>query len=336
MRMQSRNNQLQRSVLAVPATSPHFFEKAARGPADMVFLDLEDAVIPAEKAVARRQAVAALNNIDWGRKRMSVRINGLDTPWGYRDLIEVAEQCPRLDMVLLPKATGARDIEFVETMLNGIEAAIGRERPIGIEALIETALGMVHVDEIAASSPRLEALVFGVGDFIASMRTPDLVMGGFNPDYAVLTDGEPDGERRRSWGDQWHYALARVATACRAHGLRPIDGPYTDFKDLEGFRMSARRSRSLGFEGKWAIHPSQVPIANEVHTPSAAAVAWATQTNAAMRDGAAAGRGAVKIDGGMRDIAHLKLAQNILWREAAIRASSGDDEDTADAGSRRQ
>jgi malyl-CoA/(S)-citramalyl-CoA lyase len=322
MQTLSRTPCLQRSELAVPATSPHFFEKAARGPADMVFLDLEDAVIPPEKVAGRAAAIKALNEIDWGRKRMIVRVNGLDTAWGYRDIVDVAEQCPRLDMILLPKVGGPRDVQFVETLLQGVESAIGRQRSIGIEALIETALGMANVEAIAASSPRLESLVFGVGDFIASMRTPDLVMGGFNSGYAVLTDPDGEGRRQRHFGDHWHFALARVATACRAYGLRPIDGPYTDFKDLEGYRASAMRARSLGFEGKWAIHPTQAQIANEIFGPSAEAVTWARRVNEAMREGAAAGRGAITIDGGMIDIAHLKLAQNILWQAEAIRADA--------------
>lgn len=261
-------NWIQRSELAVPAGAPRFLPKAAQGAADVVFLDLEDAVIPDEKLAARAAAIDALNGIDWGRKRMKVRVNALDTPWGYRDIVEVAEKCPRLDAILMPKTRGPRDIEFVETLLCGIELAIGRQRQIGIEALIETALGMANVEAIAAASPRLESLVFGVGDFIASMRTPDLVMGGFNPAYAVLTDPDERGGRQRYYGDQWHFALARVATACRANGLRPIDGPYTDFKDLEGYRASALRARALGFDGKWAIHPTQIAIANEVFAPS--------------------------------------------------------------------
>jgi malyl-CoA/(S)-citramalyl-CoA lyase len=322
MQLTSNVHCVQRSELAVPATSPHFFEKAARGRADTVFLDLEDAVIPSEKSAGRIAAIRALNTIDWGKKRMLVRVNGLDTPWGYRDIVEVAESCPRLDAILLPKANERRDIEFVETLLRGVEAATNRNNPIGIEALIETALGMANVEQIAAASPRLESLVFGVGDFIASMRTPDLVMGGFNADYAVLTNAGDDGERRRYYADQWHFALARVATACRAHGLRPIDGPYTDFKDIEGYRASALRARSLGFGGKWAIHPDQIPVANEVFAPTAEAVAWARRVNNAMREGAANGRGAVKVDGGMIDIAHLKLAENILGMVEAIRESA--------------
>lgn len=322
MQPSSRAHSIQRSELAVPATSSHFFEKAAHGSADAVFLDLEDAVIPLEKAAARAAAIRALNDIDWGKKRMLVRVNGLDTPWGYRDIVEIAENCPRLDAILLPKAGGRRHIEFVETLLRGIEVATGRQSRIGIEALIETALGMANVEEIAAASPRLDSLVFGVGDFIASMRTPDLVMGGFNPDYAVLTNPDKDGERQRHYADQWHFALARVATACRAHGLRPIDGPYTDLRDVEGYRASALRARSLGFEGKWAIHPTQLAIANEIFAPTAEAVAWAERVNDAMRKGAAHGVGAIKVDGGMIDIAHLKLAENILNKVEAIRENA--------------
>jgi malyl-CoA/(S)-citramalyl-CoA lyase len=298
----------------------HFFEKAARGAADVIFLDLEDAVAPSEKDRARGIVVTALNDIDWGRKTIAVRVNALDTGWGYRDIVDVAESCPRLDMILLPKAQRARDIEFVDTLLAGIEAATQRPRRIGLEALIETAMGLANVREIAAAVPRLEALIFGVGDFIVSMETPDLVVGAFNPDYAVLTDPGDGGSRRRAFNDQWHYAMARVASTCRAFGIRPIDGPYTNYSDAEGYRASALRARSLGFDGKWAIHPSQVPIANDVFTPSAARVDWARRAIEAMEKATSEGRGATSVNGELFDMAHFKLADNILRRVAAIAA----------------
>ncbi len=313
-----RRFRLHRSELAVPATSEHFFEKAARGEADAVFIDLEDAVAPSQKSRARKLAIAALNDLDWGAKTMVVRVNGLDTEWGYKDIAEVAELCPRLDLVLLPKAGGARDIEFVETLLAGIERATGRSDPIGIEALVETALGLANVEEIARSSARLEALVFGVGDFIVSMQAPDRVVGAINPDYAVLTDADAGGRRERFYNDQWHHAMARIATACRAYGLRPVDGPYTNFRDAEGFKASALRARALGFDGKWAIHPSQIALANEVFTPSPDLVAWATKVSGTMAQAAGEGRGAISIDGELIDLAHLKMTHNILERSRAI------------------
>lgn len=313
-----RRFRLQRSELAVPATSEHFFEKAARGEADVIFLDLEDAVAPSHKAKGRKLAIAALNDIDWGDKTIAVRVNGLDTQWGYRDIIEVAEMCPRLDLVLLPKAGGARDIEFVETLLAGIERSTGRREPIGIEALVETALGLANVEEIARSSLRLEALIFGVGDFIISMQAPDRMVGAINPDYAVLTDAGPDGRRSRHYNDQWHHAMARIATACRAYGLRPVDGPYTNYRDEEGFKASAARARALGFDGKWAIHPTQVEWANEVFTPTPDVVAWAEKVSAAMSQAASEGRGAISIDGELIDLAHLKMTHNILESARAI------------------
>jgi malyl-CoA/(S)-citramalyl-CoA lyase len=316
----ARRFRVHRSELAVPATSEHFFEKAARGHADVIFLDLEDAVAPSHKAHGRTAAIAALNDIDWGSKTMVVRVNGLDTEWGYRDIVDVAEQCPRLDLVLLPKAGGARDIEFVETLLTGIESATGRKEPIGIEALVETALGLANVEEIARSSTRLEALIFGVGDFIISMQTPDRMVGAINPDYAVLTDADADGHRRRHYNDQWHHAMARIATACRAYGLRPVDGPYTNFRDEEGFKASAARARALGFDGKWAIHPNQVVWANETFTPAPEIVTWAEKVSAEMKKASARGQGAMSIDGELIDLAHLKMTHNILERDRAIRA----------------
>lgn len=315
-----RRVRLHRSELAVPASSAHFFEKAARSNVDVVFLDLEDSVAPAQKDGARKQAVAALRDIDWGRKTVAVRVNGLDTQWGWRDIVEVAQSSPRLDLILLPKAGGARDIEFVETLLAGIEAETGRMEPIGIEALIETALGLANVEEIARSSARLEALIFGVGDFIISMQAPDRMVGAINPEYAVLTDADPDGRRHRHYNDQWHHAMARIAAACRAYGLRPVDGPYTNFRDEQGFKASAARARALGFDGKWAIHPNQVDWANDVFTPAESLVAWAEKVSSAMRDAAARGQGAISIDGELVDLAHLKMTHNILERSRLIRA----------------
>ena len=316
-----RANRLQRSELAVPATSPRFFEKAAASAADVIFLDLEDAVAPAKKDEAREQAIAALNDIDWGRKTMAVRVNGLDTPWAHKDILEVAERAPRLDMILLPKAGSAFDVQFVAQILTLVERSTGRSKRTGIEVLVETAKGVANVEEIAQASERLEAMIFGVGDYTVEMRTYDQVFGTPSPRYSILTHGGAAG-RERHWNDQWHFAMARIANACRAYGLRPIDGPFTDFRDAEGYRASAQRAAALGFEGKWAIHPSQVEPANEAFSPTADEIAWAARIRAVMQAATRAGQGAVGADGVLVDMAHLKMADAIAERQALIETTT--------------
>ena len=316
--IEPRQFRLQRSELAVPATSEHFFEKAARGAADVIFLDLEDAVAPGRKLEGRKAAVAALNEIDWAGKTMAVRVNSLDSPWGVRDIIEVADKCPRLDMILLPKVGSPSEVEFVDTLLTGLERDLGREKQIGVEILIESAMGLAHCEAIAAASPRLEAMIFGVGDYSVDLRSFDRVFGAPNPAYSVLTDPDETGRRHRHWNDQWHYALARIVNACRAYGLRPIDGPFTDYKDPEAYLSIAGRAAALGFEGKWAIHPSQVELANQVFTPAAEQVAWAERIAEAIAQAAAEGKGAVGVDGKLVDMAHEKLAHAILQRARAV------------------
>jgi malyl-CoA/(S)-citramalyl-CoA lyase len=313
-----RRFRLQRSELAVPATSPHFFEKAARGDADVIFLDLEDAVAPEQKLNARNNAIAALNEIDWGRKTVAVRVNGLDTPWAFRDIYEIAVRCPRLDMFMLPKTGTAFDVQFVDALLDQLERDVGRAQPFGLEVLIETALGMSNVEQIAAASDRLEAMIFGVGDYSISMQTGDVLFGSASSQYSVLTAANEHGARERHWNDKWHFALARMANACRAYGMRAIDGPYVDYADSDGYRASAQRAAALGLEGKWAIHPSQVAIANEVFSPSVEQVDWARRLMSAMNEAVAQGRGAASLDGKMIDMAHFKVAQNIERKLEAI------------------
>ncbi|PZP90602.1 MAG: CoA ester lyase [Variovorax paradoxus] len=315
----SRPVRLQRSELAVPAIRKDFFEKAAQGPADVIFLDLEDAVPPELKLEARALAIAGLNEVDWGAKVMAVRVNGLDTPWAVHDIIDVVEACPRLDMILLPKAASAFDVRFVETILASIEQDKGRAKRIGIEVLIETAMGVANVEEIAASSPRLEAMIFGVGDYSISMGIFDARIGAPSPDYAVLSDADAAGLRSLHWNDHWHFAKARIATACRAWGLRPIDGPYVDIGDPQGYRNTAQRAQALGFEGKWAIHPSQAPLANEVFTPSTEVVASARKMMDVIADAQARRIGAVSVDGKLIDMAMVKLADRITRRVELIR-----------------
>lgn len=313
-----RRERLQRSELAVPATSARFFDKAARSAADVIFLDLEDAVAIPRKDEARSMAVQALNQRDWGRKTMAVRINGLDTPWALRDLVDVARHCPRLDLILLPKAGTAFDVQFVAHVLTLVEREQRRDERIGIEVLIETAQGVAHAEEIAAASDRLEAMIFGVGDYTVDMRTNDPVFGTPSERYSVLTAAQPDGLRHRHWNDQWHFAMARIVNACRAWGLRPVDGPYTDFGDAEGYLASAQRAAALGFEGKWAIHPSQIEPANRVFSPSPEQAAWSERVLQTLDAAAARGDGAVNADGVLVDLAHAKQARLIRQRIALI------------------
>jgi malyl-CoA/(S)-citramalyl-CoA lyase len=314
---------LNRSELAVPASNPKLFEKAAASEADVVFLDLEDAVAPDDKPQARRNAIKALNEVDWGRKSVSVRINGLDTHYMYRDMVDLVEQAgARLDLIMVPKVGTAADIYAVDMLLTQIEAARNLKKRIGIEVIIETALGMMNVNEIAAASPRLESLSFGVADYAASTRARTTNIGGFNPDYAVLADADAHGARATDYGDQWHYALARVVVAARANGLRPLDGPYGNFNDPDGFRAAARRAIALGCEGKWAIHPSQIALANEMFTPSAAEVAKARRIMDAMAAAAKEGKGAVALDGRLIDIASIRQAEALV-KKAEMAALKG-------------
>jgi malyl-CoA/(S)-citramalyl-CoA lyase len=322
MNASDRPVRLQRSELAVPATRARFIEKAALSDADALFLDLEDAVAPAQKDQARALAIEALRNVDWGHRTVAVRVNGLDTPWALQDLVEIARHAPRLDLVLLPKTGSAADVHFVDQLLTLAERETGRARRIGIEVLIETAKGVANVEEIAQASERLEAMIFGVGDYTVEMRTYDRVFGRPSAQYAVLTDAEAGGQRQRHWNDQWHFAMARIANACRAFGLRPIDGPYTDFGDAEGYRACAARARALGFEGKWAIHPSQVALANEAFSPSADELTWARRTGELLAQAARDGQGAVGAEGVLVDLAHQKLADSIVERQSLVELHS--------------
>jgi malyl-CoA/(S)-citramalyl-CoA lyase len=312
---------LQRSELAVPGTDPALFAKAARSKADIVFLDCEDAVAPDDKEKARSNIVRGLNEVDWGSKTMMVRINGLDTHYMYRDVVDIVEACPRLDMILIPKVGVAQDVYAVDMLVTQIETAKRRQKRIGFEVLIETALGMANVESIAQSSRRLEAMSFGVADYAASTRARTTVIGGVNKDSGVLADADADGRRQYFWTDPWHAAQTRLLVACRAYGLRPIDGPFGDFSDPAGYLAAANRAAVLGYEGKWAIHPSQVDLANQVFTPSDAEVTKARHIVEAMAQAAKEGRGAVSLDGRLIDIASIRMAQALLSKADAIKAS---------------
>ena len=309
---------LQRSELAVPGTNPALFRKAASSNADIIFLDCEDAVAPDDKEQARKNIIQGLNEVDWGSKTMMVRINGLDTHYMYRDVVDIVEACPRLDMILIPKVGVAQDVYAVDVLVTQIESAKKREKRIGFEVLIETALGMANVETIAQSSRRLEAMSFGVADYAASTRARTTVIGGVNKESGVLTDKDGDNKRQYFWTDPWHAAQTRMMVACRAYGLRPIDGPFGDFNDPEGYIAAANRAAVLGYEGKWAIHPSQIDLANQVYTPSQAEVTKARRIMDAMAQAAREGRGAVSLDGRLIDIASIRMAQALIAKADSI------------------
>jgi malyl-CoA/(S)-citramalyl-CoA lyase len=309
---------LHRSELAVPGSNTALFEKAAKSNADIIFLDVEDAVAPDDKEQARKNIIAGLNDIDWGSKTMMIRINGLDTHYMYRDVVDIVEACPRLDMILIPKVGVPADVYALDMLVTQIETAKGRTKRIGFEVLIETALGMANVEAIAQASPRLEAMTFGVADYAASTRARTTVIGGVNPDYGVLADKEADGKRAYFWADQWHAAQTRMMIACRAYGLRPIDGPFGDFGDQDGFFAAAKRAAVLGYEGKWAIHPSQIDLANQVFTPSDTEVTKAKRIIEAMGQAAKEGKGAVSLDGKLIDIASIRMAEALLNKAQAM------------------
>ena len=304
-----RKSRLQRSELAVPGSNPTMIEKAAQSAADYVFLDCEDAVAPPDKEQARKNIIQALNDIDWrGKgKTVSVRINGLDTHYMYRDVVDIMEQAgSKLDTILVPKVGVPADIYTVECIISQIEVAKGFTNKVATEALIETPLGMANVEAIAAAPSRLEAMHFGVADYAAFNKARTVVIGGLNPDYP---------------GDQWHFALSRMTVACRAYGLRPIDGPFGDFSDPDGYTAGAKRAAALGIEGKWAIHPSQIELANAVFSPTAKEVERAERILVALKEAEAQGKGAASLDGKMIDAASEKMAKNLLATAAAIKAS---------------
>ncbi len=306
-----RKARLQRSELAVPGSNPGMFAKALNSAADYVFLDLEDAVAPPDKVQARANIIQCLKEMDWraAGKTVSIRINGLDTHYMYRDVVELIEQVgDKIDTILVPKAGVPGDLYMVDAMLSQIEDAKGLEKgSIGMEALIETALGMANVEAIAQYPNRMEALHFGVADYAASLKSRTVVIGGLNPDYP---------------GDQWHASLTRMLVACRAYGLRAIDGPFGGIDDPEGYKAGARRAAALGYEGKWAIHPSQIELANDVFSPTAAEVGKAERIVAALKEAEAQGKGAASLDGKMIDAASERMARNVLVTNDAIQSAA--------------
>jgi citrate lyase subunit beta/citryl-CoA lyase len=299
-----------RSELATPASSERMCEKAPGAGADLVFLDLEDACAPSMKEAARAIAVGALTNLDWGRTVRAVRINGIDTPWCHGDIIEVVTGArDALDVLIVPKVRTARDVWWVDVLLGQLEAALGLTRPIGLEVLIEEAEGLANALEIAQASPRLEALIFGAGDLSASLHAR--VDGNFDPVVEYP-------------GDFWHFARVQVLTAARAGMIDAIDAPYPAYQDPAGYRRAATQASALGFDGKWAIHPSQVPLANEIFSPTAQEVDEARRAMATYREAEAGGVGAIGRDGRLVDAAHMRLAANTLHKAAVAGLAGGE------------
>jgi malyl-CoA/(S)-citramalyl-CoA lyase len=309
---------LYRSKLFVPGSRTQLFEKAAASAADVVCLDLEDAVAPSDKDKARDNIVAALNDVNWGDKIVTVRINGLDTDFCYRDTLALVEKGgERLDAIMIPKVGNGSDVYAIDMLITQASSFVKRKKRIGLEVIIETTSGLTNIDAIASASSRMETLHFGAADFAASqgMRTTNI--GGGNADYVMLTDG-PDA-RTRHWNDLWHYPLFRLCQAARANGLVPIDGPFGDYSDADGFRVQANRTAILGCEGKWAIHPSQVALANEIFTPPEKEVARAEAILVAMKDAQEKGLGAVALNGVLIDAASIRQADVIVKQMNMIR-----------------
>ncbi|WP_224816915.1 L-malyl-CoA/beta-methylmalyl-CoA lyase [Hasllibacter sp. MH4015] len=305
-----------RCQLFGPGSNTKLFAKMAASDADVINLDLEDSVAPDDKAQARANVIEAIGSVEWGNKTLSVRINGLDTPYWYRDVVDLLEaETDRLDIIMIPKVGCAADVYAVDALVTAIETAQGRTKPIGFEVIIESAAGIAHVEEIAAASPRMQAMSLGAADFAASMGMQTTGIGGTQENYYMLREGE------KHWSDPWHWAQAAIVAACRTHGVLPVDGPFGDFSDDDGYRAQARRSATLGMVGKWAIHPKQIALANEVFTPSDTAVAEAREILAAMEQAKSDGAGATVYKGRLVDIASIKQAEVIVKQAEMIAAS---------------
>ena len=291
---------LQRSELAVPGSSPKFFEKAYNSNADCILLDLEDAISPNDKVTARKNVITALNEINWKKKNktISVRINGLDTSYIEEDITNVIGQAgDKIDTILIPKVETKNDVYIIDSLITKTEKENKLINKIGIECLIETALAMINIKEIVTSSNRLESLHFGPGDYAASIRSRTTVIGGLNPDYP---------------GDQWHYALSKLVLTCRAYGLRAIDGAFDDLNDSSSYIASAKRAAAMGLEGKWAIHPSQIDLANEVFSPTKIEVDKSIKILEEINKIAKVGKCVAQFDGIMIDAASARMAKNIV------------------------
>lgn len=297
----ARPFRLRRSELSTPGTSEKMMTKAAASDADLVFLDLEDAVAPSEKEAARQPIVDALIGLDWGTKTRAVRVNGTHTAWCHDDVIAVVTGAgSALDVIIIPKVKAPRDVWFVDTLLTQLESKLGLPvGRIGLELLIEETEALARVEEIAGCSPRLEALILGVGDLSASQG---------------IRTGHIGDSSNRYPGDMWHYARNRMIVAARANGLDAVDGPYANFRNRDAYRREAMWAATLGAVGKWAIHPSQVPLANEVFSPTPDEISQATSVVEAVRSAEAAGEGAASLNGMMIDAATARIFEAVLER----------------------
>ena len=312
-----------RCQLFGPASRPELFEKMAGSAADVVNLDLEDSVAPAKKAEAREHAIAAVNDVDWGSKTLSVRINGLDTEFWYRDVVDLLERGgERLDLIMIPKVGRAADLYAVEALVAAVEAARRRKKRVGFELIIETAAGIQNVNEIAAACARTQSMSFGVADYAASLNMQVTSIGGAQADYRMLGGDADAGERESTLVDPWHYPIMRMVAACRMHGILPVDGPFGDISDPEGYRAQALRSLTLGCAGKWAIHPGQIALANEIFTPSDETYDRACRILAAMEEAEQQGSGAAVLDGRLIDIASCRQAEVIVRQVKTIQAAA--------------
>ena len=308
----SKPTRVNRSQLFVPGSKPDLFKKASESNADIICLDLEDAVAPQDKEAAKQNVIKVLNDHDFGTKTISVRINGLDTHYCYRDVVDLMENTgERLDLIMIPKVGVPEDVYAIDMLVTQIEDKTNREKKIGFELIVETSMGITNLDRIITGSKRIESLHFGYADYAASVRMRTTNIGGSNQDYSILTD-EINGNRKVHWNDMWHYPISKMTTIGRAHGLRIIDGPYGDFSDPEGFKSHAKRTAILGCEGKWAIHPSQVDLANEVFTLPEKEVQKARDIIDAMKKAQESGAGAATLNGKLIDAASIRQAEQII------------------------
>ncbi len=295
---------LRRSELSVPASNEHMIEKAVGSSADLVLLDLEDSVAPDEKAAARTNVIKALKTLDWGKKTRAYRINDLGTEYAYQDIISVVEEAgAALDIIIVPKVKSAKDVWWVDVLLTQIEKRLKLPQRIGLEVLIEEVEAIVNLEEIALSSPRLEALIFGPADYSASQGMDSRVVEGQVDEYP---------------GDPWHYVRSRIVIAARLARIDAIDGTYGDFKNAAGYRREATRARVLGFAGKWAIHPNQLALANEIFSPTPEQVAYARRLNAVYTEALEKGLGAIAFEGKMVDVAVVRGMQSVLQKADLI------------------
>jgi malyl-CoA/(S)-citramalyl-CoA lyase len=312
-----------RSQLFVPAIKPALFEKASKSEADIITLDLEDSVSPAEKEQARRNIIENIGKIDWKNKTVCIRINATDTHFCYRDVVDLIEQTnDEIDLIMIPKVNFSADVYAIDMLISQIEMAKGKQKKIKLELIMETAMGLTRMEEIVQSSKRLEAVHFGCADYAASMGMAVTGIGGTQDHYGMLTGNKESETRNFYQNDPWHYPMVQMVALCKAYGILPIDGPFGDYSDPEGYLAQARRSHILGCVGKWAIHPNQVALANKVFTPSDELIEQAQRILDAMEEARKQGFGAVTLDGKLIDLASIRQAQGIVQQAEKLKQTS--------------